>query len=130
MGNKKKNSIPIPETNNAPICLEIGFGLIRLVDKDKGAELLDRIRKIRKDITEEMGLVIPLIRIVDNLLLSNNEYCIIIYGQTVGGNKLEPDSFCEQGNIIATHLKQVCTQHAADFISKDNTKNASHSSIS
>jgi len=67
-----------------PISLELGYGLIPLVDSDQGAELLDRITRIRRESALEMGLVVPRIRIIDNMRLDPSEYCIKIKGVEVG----------------------------------------------
>jgi flagellar biosynthesis protein FlhA len=66
------------------LSLELGYGLVPLVDKDQGAELLDRIQKIRRESALELGLVVPLIRIIDNMRLEPSEYCIKIKGVEVG----------------------------------------------
>ncbi len=63
-----------------PMSLEIGYALVPLVDKSKGAELLDRITGIRREIAIELGLVLPRIRIVDNMRLQPSEYSIKIRG--------------------------------------------------
>lgn len=67
-----------------PISLELGYGLIPLVDKDKGAELLERVTRIRKESALDMGLVVPRIRIIDNMRLEPSEYCFKIKGVEVG----------------------------------------------
>lgn len=67
-----------------PISLELGYGLIPLVDRDKGAELLERITRIRKESALDMGLVVPRIRIIDNMRLEPSEYCFKIKGVEVG----------------------------------------------
>ena len=67
-----------------PISLELGYGLIPLVDKDKGAELLERVTRIRKESALDMGLVVPRIRIIDNMRLEPSEYCFKIRGVEVG----------------------------------------------
>jgi len=67
-----------------PLSLELGFGLIPLVDKDKGAELLERIQGVRRQTALDLGIVIPKIRIQDNMLLGSSEYCFKIRGIDVG----------------------------------------------
>ncbi len=67
-----------------PISLELGYGLIPLVDKDKGADLLERITRIRKESALDMGLVVPRIRIIDNMRLEPSEYSFKIKGVEVG----------------------------------------------
>jgi flagellar biosynthesis protein FlhA len=64
--------------------MELGYGLIPLVDKEKGAELLDRITSIRRETALELGLVVPRIRIIDNMRLGPNEYSLKIRGVEVG----------------------------------------------
>ncbi len=59
-----------------PLSLEIGYGLIPLVDKEQGAELLDRITRIRRESALELGLVVPRIRIIDNMRLEPAEYSL------------------------------------------------------
>jgi flagellar biosynthesis protein FlhA len=70
------------------LSLELGFGLIPLVDKDKGAELLERVQGIRRQSALELGLVIPKIRIIDNMLLEPSEYCFKIRGVDAGRGKI------------------------------------------
>ena len=61
-----------------PLSLELGYALIPLVNEEKGAELLERITRIRQEAKLDMGFVIPKIRIQDNMALSPNEYCFKI----------------------------------------------------
>jgi flagellar biosynthesis protein FlhA len=82
---KKEHPVKIaPVTPPDPMSLELGFALIPLVDKDKGAELLDRITKIRKEAAFDMGLMVPPIRIMDNMRLEPSEYSIKIKGIEMG----------------------------------------------
>lgn len=71
-----------------PIEFEFGYGLIPLADTQQGGDLLDRIIMIRRQCALEMGLVVPVIRIRDNIQLRPNEYVIKIKGNTVGGGEL------------------------------------------
>ena len=71
-----------------PLSLELGFALIPLVDKEKGAELLERITRIRRESALDMGLVVPRIRIIDNMRLDPNEYCFKIKGVEVGSSHI------------------------------------------
>jgi flagellar biosynthesis protein FlhA len=72
-----------------PLSLEIGYGLIPLVDKEQGAELLDRITRIRRESALELGLVVPRIRIIDNMRLEPAEYLFKIRGVEVGRGKIK-----------------------------------------
>ncbi|MFP4362334.1 MAG: flagellar biosynthesis protein FlhA [Spirochaetia bacterium] len=67
-----------------PLSLELGYGLIPLVDKDQGAELLDRITRIRRESALDLGLVVPRIRIIDNMRLEPSAYSFKIKGVEVG----------------------------------------------
>lgn len=71
-----------------PLSLELGYALIPLVDKDKGAELLERITRIRREAALDLGLVAPRIRIIDNMRLEPSEYCFKIKGVEVARGKL------------------------------------------
>lgn len=65
------------------LSLQIGYGLIPLVDVNKGSELLTRIKNIRQTIAIEIGLVMPIIRIIDNMRLDPDEYCFTIQGAEI-----------------------------------------------
>ncbi len=66
------------------LSLELGYALVPLVDKEKGADLLDRITRIRREVALESGLVVPRVRVVDNMRLAPSEYCLKIRGVAVG----------------------------------------------
>jgi flagellar biosynthesis protein FlhA len=67
-----------------PMELEVGYGIIPMVDRDQNGELLDRIRSMRRQFAMEMGMVIPPIHIRDNLNLKASEYRILIKGVEAG----------------------------------------------
>jgi len=71
--------------------LEVGYGLINLVDAEQGGELLDKIRAIRKQYAQRMGVIIPPIHIRDNLQLKPGQYQILIKNVEVGSGDLMPD---------------------------------------
>jgi len=71
-----------------PLSLELGYGLIPLVDKEHGAELLDRITRIRREAALDLGLIVPRIRIIDNMRLEPTEYCFKIKGMEVGRGEI------------------------------------------
>ncbi|SFS79105.1 flagellar biosynthesis protein FlhA [Paenibacillus sp. BC26] len=71
-----------------PIEFEFGYGLIPLADTQQGGDLLDRIIMIRRQCALELGLVVPVIRIRDNIQLKPNEYIIKIKGNTVARGEL------------------------------------------
>jgi flagellar biosynthesis protein FlhA len=70
--------------------LEIGYGLIPLVDTDRGGELLARIRATRRQLATELGFLVPLIHIRDNLQLDPAEYAILVRGNAVASARIPP----------------------------------------
>lgn len=76
-----------------PLSLELGYALIPLVDKEKGAELLERITRIRRTSALELGLVAPRIRIIDNMRIQPDEYCFKIRGVEVARGRIRMDSY-------------------------------------
>jgi flagellar biosynthesis protein FlhA len=74
-----------------PIELELGFGLITLADPSQGGDLPDRIVMIRRQFASELGLVLPGIRLHDNILLKAHDYVLRIHGEAVGSGEVLPD---------------------------------------
>lgn len=70
------------------ISLEIGFGLVPLVDQKKNGELLERIRAIRRQVAQDIGVVIPPVHIVDNIQLKPAEYAILLRGNEIARGDL------------------------------------------
>ncbi|MDI9571136.1 MAG: flagellar biosynthesis protein FlhA [Pseudomonadota bacterium] len=89
---------PVPEITDTvdsltpldPLGLEVGYGLISLVDSNQGGELLGRIKVLRKQLAQELGFIIPAIHIRDNLQLNPNEYSLLIKGTEVAKGELMP----------------------------------------
>src|SRR5579862_9175432 len=73
----------VPLLSYDPMELEIGFGLIPLVDVNQGGDLLERITLIRRHSARDLGIVVPPIRVRDNLQLRPNAYVVKIYGLEV-----------------------------------------------
>ena len=71
-----------------PIEFEFGYGLIPLADPQQGGDLLDRIIMIRRQCALELGIIVPVIRIRDNIQLKPNEYIVKIKGNTVARGEL------------------------------------------
>ncbi|CAM3077128.1 flagellar biosynthesis protein FlhA [Filibacter tadaridae] len=79
--------------NVDPIEFEFGYGLIPLVDVQQGGDLLDRVVMIRRQLAIELGLVIPVVRIRDNIQLQPNEYRIKIKGSEMARGELLLDHY-------------------------------------
>ncbi len=73
--------------------LEIGYALIPLVDAGQGGDLLDRIVLIRRQMAGELGFIVPVIRVRDNMNLQPNQYIIKIKGAEVAAGELLADHF-------------------------------------
>jgi flagellar biosynthesis protein FlhA len=71
-----------------PMGLEVGYGLIPLVDASQGGELLQRIKALRKQLASEMGFIVPSIHIRDNLQLRPNEYAVMMKGVEIAKGEL------------------------------------------
>jgi len=78
-------------SDGAALSLELGYGLIGLVDERKGAPLMGRITGIRRQLSRELGFVVPLVRVRDNLSLEPNSYRISVAGVVMGEDQCWPD---------------------------------------
>ncbi|WP_163579880.1 flagellar biosynthesis protein FlhA [Gracilibacillus saliphilus] len=79
--------------NMDPIEFEFGYGLIPLADSNQGGDLLDRVVMIRRQLAIELGLVIPVVRIRDNIQLNPNEYRLKIKGNEIARGELLLDHY-------------------------------------
>jgi flagellar biosynthesis protein FlhA len=82
--------------------LEVGYGLIRLVDTAQGGDLLDRIAAVRRQLAADLGLVMPPVRIRDNIELGANQYRVKVRGAVVGQDAVHPDRLLAMDAGIAT----------------------------
>tara|TARA_B100001248_G_C27399032_1_gene468310 strand:+ start:2699 stop:4801 length:2103 start_codon:yes stop_codon:yes gene_type:complete len=82
--------------------LEVGYGLINIVESEKSGDLLERIVSIRKQFALDLGVIVPSIHIRDNLQLQPGEYQLLIKGNKVAGGNLMPDHLMamDPGNVI------------------------------
>lgn len=76
-----------------PIELEFGYAVIPLADKNQGGDLLDRVVMIRRQLALELGVIVPIIRLRDNIQLTPNQYVIKIKGVEVARGELMLDHF-------------------------------------
>ena len=70
--------------------IELGFGLVALADTRKGGDLLERVTGVRKTFAQEMGVIIPPIRLRDNLQLEANQYRFLLKGNPIVQGELMP----------------------------------------
>jgi flagellar biosynthesis protein FlhA len=78
-------------SDGAALGLELGYGLIGLVDERKGSPLMARITGIRRQLSRELGFVVPLVRVRDNLALGPNSYRVIVAGVVMGEDEAWPE---------------------------------------
>jgi len=69
--------------------LEVGYAVVALIDANQGGDLLDRVSAVRRQLAVELGLVMPPVRIRDNMQLAPNEYRVKIRGNAVAQGKVE-----------------------------------------
>lgn len=83
--------------------LEVGYGLINVVESGESGDLLERIVSIRKQFALDLGIVVPSIHIRDNLQLEPGEYRFLIKGNKVGGGTLMPEHMLamDPGNVLS-----------------------------
>lgn len=97
-----------------PIEIEIGYGLIALVDESQGGNLFQKISSTRKYIALEYGVLVPPVRVRDNLQLSPNEYIIKIKGNIVANYQIYTDRYLAMNSGSATEqLSGIPTEDPA-----------------
>ena len=75
-----------------PIAIEVGLGLVKLVDAAQGGTLLKRIAGVRRQLATELGFVLPPVRVTDNLSLKAREYVMLLKGAEITRFELQPNS--------------------------------------
>jgi flagellar biosynthesis protein FlhA len=94
--------------------LEIGYALIPLVDTGQGGDLLERIILIRRQIASEMGFVVPVIRVRDNMNLPPNQYVIKIRGAELAQGELHAEQYlCMTSGLEDEDLPGIPTKEPA-----------------
>lgn len=95
-------AVPAPEAAEAtwddvalvdPLGMEVGYRLIPLVDQSQQGELLGRIKSIRKKIAQELGFLVPVVHIRDNLEIQPNSYIISLKGVAIGRGEAYPNQW-------------------------------------
>ncbi len=85
-----------------PMELEVGYGLIRLVDRKQGGDLLDRITNIRRQTAADLGILVPPIRVRDHLKLEPNHYVIKLRGVEIARGECMPGYLLAIDNGLVT----------------------------
>ncbi|MEK6628353.1 MAG: flagellar biosynthesis protein FlhA, partial [Bdellovibrionota bacterium] len=94
--------------------LEVGYGLINVVDSSKSGDLLERIASIRKQFALDLGIVVPSVHIRDNLQLAPGEYRLLIKGNKIGGGLLRPEALLAMDpGQVSERIDGVATKEPA-----------------
>ncbi|MEO5366198.1 MAG: flagellar biosynthesis protein FlhA [Magnetococcus sp. WYHC-3] len=94
--------------------LDVGYGLISLVDESQNGDLLEKIRSIRRQFASDMGFVVPPIHIKDNLQNRPGEYVFLIKGVEVGRGELKPGSYLAmEGGAVTGRIDGTPTTEPA-----------------
>ena len=137
------NQPPVPDVgldkllSNDILEIELGLDLIRLADTRQGGSLLASIAMVRKELAEEMGIVLPKIRIRDNLALTRTRYQVLLQGNVIESGDLKPaaalatDSGHATGPLGASMIlgmaSNVAMPQPAYWIAPENMLSAQHS---
>jgi flagellar biosynthesis protein FlhA len=131
--------------DGAALSVDIGYALIGLVDERRGAPLMARITAIRRQLSRELGFVVPQVRVRDDLSLAPNAYRLTLAGMVAGEDEAFPEDFLalDSGDIerpvagraiaagytvvdaptvIATHLNRAIVSGAADLFGIDEAQ--------
>ena len=113
-----------------PLSLELGYALVPLLEREKGGDLIERISRIRSELGLELGLVVPSIRVVDNIQIDPNEYRFKIRGVEVNTAKVRMGWFMclNTGGVTQEIAGEQTVDPAfglpALWVSKDNREKA------
>lgn len=90
---KRKPENVMPLLSVDPIELEFGYGILPLADQDQGGDLFDRLVMIRRQCALELGMIVPMIRLRDNIQLEPNQYIIKIKGVEITAGNIMFDHY-------------------------------------
>jgi flagellar biosynthesis protein FlhA len=112
------------------LAVEIGYGLIGIVDVQQGGDFLNRIRSIRKQTAQDMGVIVPPVNVSDNLKLGPKEYSILLKGIEIARGELVIDKLMAinpgnvSGEIDGIATKEPTFGLPAFWITKDKRERA------
>ncbi len=85
-----------------PMEVEIGVGLIRLADPKRGGDLLERVQRVRQNVASDIGVILPKVRIRDNMRLEQSQYRVKIADMVVSEGTVYPDQFLAMDSGMTT----------------------------
>lgn len=113
-----------------PVEIELGYSLIALVDETQGGDVFKRIANVRKQLAVELGIILPPVRVRDNLQLEPEEYVIKIRGNEISRNVLHPNMLLAmnpgtaEGDIRGIKVTEPVFGLPATWISNSDRENA------
>ncbi|MBL4759993.1 MAG: flagellar biosynthesis protein FlhA [Mariprofundaceae bacterium] len=97
-----------------PIRLEVGYGLIDFVEAGRDGGLLGRLQALRRQMTQEVGFVLPPVHIKDNLQLGVGDYRVLVRGAEVGRGEIRPRHLLAlEGQVVGAPMEGIPTQEPA-----------------
>ena len=97
-----------------PIRLEVGYGLIDFVEAGRDGGLLGRLQALRRQMTQEVGFVLPPVHIKDNLKLGVGDYRVLVRGAEVGRGEIRPRHLLAlEGQVLGAPMEGIATQEPA-----------------
>ncbi|QXM06133.1 flagellar biosynthesis protein FlhA [Crassaminicella indica] len=125
---KPENVLPLLQVD--PIELEFGYGIIPLADPNQGGDLFDRLVMIRRQCALELGIIVPMIRLRDNIQLESNQYVIKIKGIDVAAGNIVFDHYLAmnpgtaEGDISGIDTVEPAFGLPAKWIQEDEREKA------
>ena len=97
-----------------PLKIELGYALVPMADARQGGDLLTRIQIIRQQVASKMGFIVPVIRIIDNMRLRPNQYCVRLREALIATYEVIPDHFLAMNpGLVEEEIKGVPTKEPA-----------------
>ena len=84
------------------LMIELGYGLVSMADPAKGGDLLQRITGVRKSFAQDMGFIVPSIRLRDSLQLGPNQYQFLLRGQVIASGEVMPGHWMAMNTANST----------------------------
>jgi flagellar biosynthesis protein FlhA len=107
-----------------PMEIELGVALIGLADSRRGGDLLARVATVRQQLAGDIGILMPKVRIRDNIRLEPNQYRIKLADVPIAQGELDvrDGGAGDPGAALAAHLADVCRAHADELLTRDAAK--------
>jgi len=107
------------------LMLEVGVGLVPLVDAKQGGQLLSRVKSLRKNLAQQLGFLVPSIHITDNLTLKDKEYVVYLRGVEIGRSEMKRDRLLavnsnpKPGDLQGLETREPAFNSPAKWITPD-----------